>query len=91
MEVNERMAQIADLPLRHLERRFSELSAAMTAAGDAQESFANAAITDEERLAQIVAMANSRGIAMGLELAATEVGTARGVLEQALREFGEEN
>jgi hypothetical protein len=36
-------------------------------------------------------MVHSRGIATALEIAATEVGTARSVLEQALGELREEN
>jgi DNA-binding IscR family transcriptional regulator len=91
MDPNERIAEIADLPLKHLERRFAELSAAMTAAGDQAETFVNDAVTEDEKYAQLIIMVHSRGIATALEIAATEVGTARSVLEQALGELREEN
>lgn len=80
------VVEIAEIPLRHLERRFTELAAGTSASGDTAQDMAENAITTDEAFAQIIAMAYNRGIAMAMEIAAEEISKARDVLHQALEE-----
>ncbi len=90
MALEDRLASIVDSPLKHLERTFSELAAGMTGAGDTAAELADNAVGDE-KYAQIITMVHARGIATGLELAATEIGKARAVVQEAVDEMRAES
>jgi hypothetical protein len=81
------VAEIADKPLQHLERFFTELSAGMESAGEEAERRALGAFTDDEKFAQVILMAHSRGIATAMEIAAAEVAKARAAVKEVADEW----
>ncbi len=92
MALEDLLGTIVDSSLKHLERTFSEMAAGRTSSSDAAKKLAEDSELDlDEKLVQHVISAHSAGIATGLELAATEIGKARAVVQEAVDEMRAES